>query len=207
MIVELRMLLLGGASVLATAAVFMPSEASACDAVSVLRNGIDAVDIVLRFSGDAAVQPFTTSNEFSDGDGIDTLTMSGGAVLTGAATTPAGEHRSRQSRPQAPASSTCSEGDDIVIISGGTIGTAADPLGIVLGAGADTFRMSGGTITGSVFGLGGGNTYAVSGGRSFSLFAGSQNDAVTISGTATFGCDAAIGPDFGRPEDGDDASP
>ena len=91
-------------------------------------------------------------------------------------------------------SSTCSDGDDVVTISGGTIGSTADPLGLSLGAGADTFGVSGGTITGSVFGLGGGNTYTVSGGTILgSLFAGSQNDAVTISGTANIRGDASIG--------------
>ena len=65
--------------------------------------------------------------------------------------------------------------------------------------------MSGGTISGSVFGLGGGNTYAVSGGTILgSLFAGSQNDVVTISGTANIRGDATIGPDSVGLEDGND---
>ena len=202
MIVGLRTLLVGVTSLLAAAAVFMPSEATACEAVSVVRNGIDAVDIVCA-TGDAAVQPFTTNNEFSDGSGIDTLTMSGGAVLANAAATPLVDGLANLT-PSADVIDMLG-GNDIVTISGGTIGTAADPIGIVLGAGADTFRMSGGTITGSVFGLGGGNSYAVSGGLiGGSLYAGSQNDVVVISGSANIQRDAVIGPDSVGLEDGND---
>ena len=129
--------------------------------------------------------------------------MSGGAVLTGAATTPAVSSGGNLD-PSAGVIDLL-DGDDVVTISGGTIGSTADPLGLVLGAGADTFGMSGGTITGSVFGLGGGNTYTVSGGTILgSLFAGSQNDVVTISGTANIRGDASIGPDSVGLEDGDD---
>ena len=59
-----------------------------------------------------------------------------------------------------------------------------------------------------MFGQGGGNTYNVSGGTIFgSIFAGSQNDTVIISGTAVIEGDAAIGPDAVGLEDGDDSSP
>ena len=55
--------------------------------------------------------------------------------------------------------------------------------------------MSGGTLYGSVFGQGGGNTYNVSGGTIFgSIFAGSQNDIVNISGTAVIVGDDALDP-------------
>ena len=188
---------------LAAAAAFMPPEAGACSAVTAVRNGIDVVDIVCT-PGDAAVAPFSTDNEFSDGSGIDTLTMSGGAILTNGAATPLVDGLANLT----PSDGVIDMlgGNDIVTISGGTIGSAADAIGIVLGAGADTFRMSGGTISGSVFGLGGGNTYAVSGGTILgSLFAGSQNDRVTISGTANIHGDTRIGPDSVGLEDGNDA--
>ena len=145
-----------------------------------------------------------TSDEFSDGSGIDTLTMSGGAVLATGRGHAAGGWRC-QSRPQAPASSTCSAAMTSSPYRAARSAAPRTPIGIVLGAGADTFRMSGGTITGSVFGLGGGNIYAVSGGTiDGSLFAGSQNDVVVISGTANIQRDAAIGPDSVGLEDGND---
>ncbi len=65
--------------------------------------------------------------------------------------------------------------------------------------------MTGGTLYGSLFGQGGGNSYDVSGGTiTGSIFAGSQNDTVGISGTAVIEGDAAIGPDAVGLEDGDD---
>lgn len=94
------------------------------------------------------------------------------------------------------------DGADDVQILGGTIGTTALPAVVDLGAGADVFEMSGGTVTGSVYGLGGGNTFDISGGTiGGSLFAGSENDTVTISGTANIETGA---PDAVGLEDGDD---
>src|SRR6185312_13967110 len=90
-------------------------------------------------------------------------------------------------------------------MSGGTV------FGIVSGEGsedapaADRFVISGGRITGSVFGLGGGNTFIVSGGTiGGSIFAGSQNDTVTISAAAIIRGDLTIGPDAVGLEDGND---
>ena len=100
------------------------------------------------------------------------------------------------------------DGNDTVVMRGGTVGSATRPTGIDLGAGADTLRMSGGTVFGSVFGMGGGNTYDIQGGTiSGSLFAGSQNDSVTISGTANIGVEPGVdgtGTDSVGLEDGDD---
>ena len=105
MIAKPRTLLLSGASVLAAAAAFMPPEAGACSAVTAVRNGIDVVDIVCT-PGDAAVAPFSTDNEFSDGSGIDTLTMSGGAILANGRRRP--WWMAWPISPRATASSTCS---------------------------------------------------------------------------------------------------
>ena len=199
-----RALQLCGASLPAIAAslLFSPSQANACTAFAKVRNDVQVVDIVCT-PGAPDVAPFLSSSGAITGNGNDTLTMSGGAVLTGAATTPAVSSGGNLD-PSAGVIDLL-DGDDVVTISGGTIGSTADPLGLVLGAGADTFGMSGGTITGSVFGLGGGNTYTVSGGTILgSLFAGSQNDVVTISGTANIRGDASIGPDSVGLEDGDD---
>ena len=187
---------------LVAAATLMPLEASACSAVTAVRNGVGVVDIVCS-PGDAPVAPFRASGGPAEGGGIDTLTMSGGSIVANGLATPTVNGVSNL----APSVGVIDMlgGNDIVNISGGTIGTAASPIGIVLGAGADTFNMSGGTISGSVFGLGGGNTYAVSGGTIVgSLFAGSQNDRVTISGTANILGDTRIGPDSVGLEDGND---
>ena len=55
------------------------------------------------------------------------------------------------------------DGNDFVDISGGTIGTAAAPVGLDLGAEADKFDMTGGSITGSIFGGDGNDDIEVSG--------------------------------------------
>ena len=201
MIANFRKLLPCATLMLATATVFLPSEASACSAVTAVRNGVRVVNIVCA-PGDAAVAPFQTTNP-TDGSGIDTLTMTGGSIVATGAATPRVDGVTNLD-PSAGVIDLLG-GNDIVTISGGTIGTAASPIGIVLGAGADTFNMSGGTISGSVFGLGGGNIYRVSGGTIVgSLFAGSQNDLVTISGSANILGDTTIGPDFVGLEDGND---
>ena len=94
------------------------------------------------------------------------------------------------------------DGADDVRILGGTIGTTAAPSDVDLGAGADLFEMTGGRVSGSVFGLGGGNTHDISGGTiNGALFAGSESDTVTISGTANI---AGGAPDSVGLEDGDD---
>lgn len=189
-------------------AVFEPAPAEACTATSAIRNGVDVVDIVCS-PGDPPVGPFFTSYTGSTGDGNDTLTIRGGSILQGfppPTVTASGP-------PLDPSTGFIEmlDGDDIVIITGGQIGTAENPISIalddVLGAadGADTFRMSGGTLSGSVFGLGGGNTYQVSGGNILgSIYAGSENDIVSISGTAHIVGNALIGPDAVGLEDGND---
>ena len=202
MIAKLRTLLLSGAFVLIAASAFIPLEASACSAVTAERNGVGVVDIVCS-PGDAAVAPFRASGGGTEGGGIDTLTMSGGSIVANGVATPTVNGVSNL-QPSVGVIDMLG-GNDIVSISGGSIGTAAAPIGVVLGAGADTFNMSGGTISWSVFGLGGGNTYTVSGGTiAGSLYAGSQNDRVTISGTANIHGDTRIGPDSVGLEDGND---
>ncbi|MER9136978.1 autotransporter [Mesorhizobium sp. M0830] len=100
-------------------------------------------------------------------------------------------------------------GNDTVNINGGTIGTTTTPGRVDLADGADIFNMTAGHITGSVFGEGGGNTYDVSGGRiDGSIFAGSQNDNVTVSGSASIGIDlgeSGNDTDSVGLEDGDDS--
>lgn len=98
------------------------------------------------------------------------------------------------------------EGNDTVDINGGTIGTTAAPGRVDLAEGADLFNMTAGHVIGSVFGEGGGNSFDVSGGRiDGSIFAGSQNDIVSISGNAILGIDPNVdGPDSVGLEDGND---
>jgi hypothetical protein len=206
--VSTRRLRVTWASLPIAAATFalVPSPSDACTATARVISDVQVMDVVCR-SGEPAVAPFATSvTGFAVGFGPDTLTMLDGQILTGAPSTP-GIVIGETATSLDPSAGVIDmlEGDDFVSISGGTIGTAADPIGIVLGAGADTFQMSGGTVTGSAFGLGGGNTYAVSGGViGGSIFAGSQNDIVVISGTASIQGDAAIGPDAVGLEDGND---
>jgi hypothetical protein len=159
-----RAAFLGHASglTIGTALIFMTPAANACEAVLMMRNGLQVVDIVC-LPGDPPVASFATSSSLSDGNGNDTLGMSGGAVLAnGALPTPlvGGEVNLDTSTGVIQMLG----GDDVVVISGGTIGTAAAPVDLSLGAGADTFRMSGGTIHGSVRGDAGGDAATVSGG-------------------------------------------
>jgi outer membrane autotransporter protein len=191
---------------IAAAFFLMPTHAEACSATSAIRNGVDVVDIVCN-AGDPAVEPFATSYAGSTGDGADTFTMTGGSILVGAPGTTLVDGSS----PLDPGVSVIDMGlgNDVVIISGGQIGTAADPIDIELDSGVglsrDTFRMSGGTLSGSVFGLGGGNFYDVSGGTILgSIFAGSQDDTVTISGSVHIHGDFAIGTDSVGLEAGND---
>jgi hypothetical protein len=198
-------------SAVAASLLFMPSRAEACSATSAVRNGVDVVDVVCQ-NGDLAVNPFATSNTASGGvvtgAGDDTLTMTGGSMLVRvdrAVPVDSG----RTNLKVLATFIDMGPGNDLVVISGGQIGTAADPVSIFLDSvggpiGVDTFRMSGGTITGSVFGLGGGNTYDVSGGTiGGTIFAGSQNDTVAISGSVHIG--AATGEvDSVGLEDGND---
>lgn len=90
----------------------------------------------------------------------DTVTISGNAIIEG------GDGFSVAVAVPVPSVAVeLDDGDDTLTMTGGTIGLESEPDDVDLGAGADTFRMSGGTITGS-------------------LYAGSENDNVTISGTA-----------------------
>ena len=91
------------------------------------------------------------------------------------------------------------DGNDFVDISGGTIGTAAAPVGLDLGAGADQFDMSGGSITGSIFGGDGDDDIEVSGnaiitgvpGFSAAIETGAGNNEVRILG-GTIGTDPTL---------------
>jgi hypothetical protein len=209
MIGKTRALHLGGASALAigAAAIFIPVKANgACVATrNIVGETTVSVNVVCAL-GDPVVAPFATSyNDIYLGNGADRLDMSGGNIqAVGGALTPAVAGTDFRLDPSIGIIEMLG-GDDFVNISGGTIGDATTTIGLSLGDGADTFVMSGGTITGSVFGLGGGNTYAVSGGLiQGSLFAGSENDTVTISGTANIQVDTSIGPDSVGLEDGND---
>ncbi|AMX97695.1 hypothetical protein A4R28_31265 (plasmid) [Mesorhizobium ciceri] len=124
-----------------------------------------------------------------DGEaGNDTITVSGNATIGG--------------------SIFGNDGNDTVNIDGGTVGTTISPGIVDLAGGADIFNMTAGHVTGSVFGEGGGNTYTVSGGTvDGSIYAGSQDDSVSISGNASVGIDpgeGGEGTDSVGLEDGDD---
>ncbi|MHA6686777.1 beta strand repeat-containing protein [Mesorhizobium sp. A556] len=207
MVGRIRVLHMGSASALAIGAVIVlaPMEARACTATTTENAG---VNIVCR-DGDQTVQPFATSfgngdgTQFYDGNGNDILTITGGSILATGQDTPV----VNETYNLDPSTGVIEmgAGNNIVDISGGTIGSAATPIGIVLGVGANTFDMRGGALSGSVFGFPGGNSYAVSGGTiGGSIFAGGSNDTVTVSGNANIQGDAAIGPDSVGLEDGDD---
>lgn len=205
MVGRTRVLYLGSASALAIGAsvIFMPVQASACTATSA---GANAVDIICA-AGDDPVNPFLTSYNsdglpISDGSGADSLVMTGGAIVsTTGLTTP--EVDGAYNLDASTGTIELLGGVDMVDISGtATIGGVGDPIQLILGAGADTFNMTGGTITGFVIGQGGGNIYTMSGGTIVgSIFAGSENDNVTISGDADI---QAGGGDAVGLEDGDD---
>lgn len=209
--VKLASLLLPASS---AALMLMPAAAEACSATSAVRNGDQVVDIVCA-PGDVSVFPFATSYTVgsgpgSTGNGDDTLTMSGGSVLNNSDGSTLVDGGPEELDPSGGPFIDMGGGNDLVVISGGQIGTAASPVSIFLDnvtdpLGVDTFRMSGGLVSGSVFGLGGGNTYEVSGGTILgSIFAGSQDDTVVISGPAHIQGDPSIGPDAVGLEDGDD---
>jgi len=206
MIGKTRALRLGGASMLAIAAAsaLAPSQAySACVAVS--PGGIPSeVDIVCG-PGDPDVAPFTTAYSGYNGNGVDTLTMTGGFITDGAEGGPPQVIGSDFFLTPSDGIVEMLGGSDVVTISGGTIGTTASPIGISLGVGADFFDMSGGTISGSVFGLDGGDTFDISGGTiERSLFTSSGDDIVNISGTAVILTATDIGTDAVGLEDGND---
>lgn len=196
------------------AAIFMPQDAFAsCSATPTLNGGV-VVSVALTCLPGDETAPFATSfgpwtiNDVPvsyDGNGADTIAMTGGIISsTSGFQTPFFADNPIFLLDPSTGVIEMLGGDDVFNMSGGTIGSATDVIGLSLGAGADQFQMSGGSISGSVFGLGGGNTYILSGGTiGGSLFAGSQNDTVTISGTAVI---QGIGadPDAVGLEDGDD---
>lgn len=207
MTVGMRSLQLGGVSALALASAILAGTspaAAVCTAASIAGPAVS----VTCSAGGPATGSFQTSygDGFYDGNGPDVFTMTGGQIVETGAPTPIVD--GDPLLPLDPSTGVIDllGGNNVVNISGGTIGTAAAPLGIVMAAlDPDSFTMSGGTITGGVFGLGGGNTYTVSGGTiAGGLFAGSQNDNVTVSGTALIQANPAIGTDAIGLEDGDD---
>ena len=210
MIGKIRAVRLASVSALAVgAAVFiMPAQALACTAVAQGPvGGVTSVDITCS-AVTPTVLPFTTRYEDGDGErydgnGNDTLTMTGGAISSAGLATPVvTEGLSTYNLDESTGTVELLGGDDVVNISGGTIGTLGDFINLELGAGADSFTMSGGTIFGSVLGQGGGNTFDISGGTiNGAVFAGSEDDTVTISGTANI---TAGDPDSVGLEDGDD---
>jgi len=216
---------LGSASALAigAAALLVPVEALAdCTAAA---SGTNAVTVICT-PGMIDVAPFATSytdTTSSDGSGADIINISGGNILnTGLQTPLVGSVFLDPS----PGFISTLGGNDQFIMTGGQVGAAGDEIGVDLGDGFNTFDFSGGTlngdvfgaglqqdnmfvsgglITGSLFGLGGGNQYQISGGTiQGSIFAGSQNDLVVVSGTAVIGFDAGVGLDSVGLEDGDD---
>ena len=104
-----------------------------------------------------------------NGNGNDSLVMTGGNVLASIPSGFSGVIVDNITDPplflNLPISNNIEmlDGNDFVDISGGTIGTAAAPVGLDLGAEADQFDMTGGSITGSVFGGDGNDDIEVSG--------------------------------------------
>ncbi len=150
------------------------------------------------------IQGGTIATYVNLGAGNDAIVVSGGASIGGDILGDSGDDTITIDGGNVAGYVSGNDGNDTVIMLGGAIGVAAAPTGIDLGAGADTLRMSGGTVFGPVYGMGGGNTFEISGGTiDGSLFAGSQNDTVTVSGTARIGV-AGSGQDAVGLEDGDD---
>src|SRR5262249_25938407 len=119
-------------SAVAASLLFMPSGAEACSATSAIRDGVNVVDIVCR-TGDVAVNPFATSytpaaGVGSTGAGNDTLTMTGGSILVRVdqATFVDGGPTNLDVQTNFI---DMGPGNDLFVISGGEIGTAADPVG------------------------------------------------------------------------------
>lgn len=206
---------LAGVSALAIgmAMILLPGEAQACTANPVVVGGVATSVAVGCQAGDTA-SPFATSfgpwvidglPYTYDGNGADTVTISGGTIAsTGGFLPPFYPPDPTQRLDPSDGFIELLGGDDVFTMTGGTIGGAGDIISISLGAGADRFTMTAGSISGSVFGLGGGNVFSVSGGTIGGvIFAGSQNDSVTISGTANIQGNGAD-PDAIGLEDGDD---
>lgn len=210
-----RVLQFSGVSALALLACFAvdATPAAACSATPIFTGGV-VTSVTVNCAAGNTASPFATSfsdwlidsAQYSyDGNGADTFTMSGGTIAsTGGFNTPLYLNDPLYGLDPSTGFIEMLGGDDTVVISGGTIGSATDVISLSLGAGADLFRMSGGSLSGSVFGLGGGNRYEVSGGTiGGSIFAGSQDDVVIISGSALVqGTNAD--PDAVGLEDGND---
>ena len=195
---------LGGASVLAivAASVLMPSEARACQATSGTDQNGDPIVSIACDPDDPPVAPFTTRYVnasgilISTGNGNDALTMTGGAIVDGAAGTPGVDIDTSDVLDASDGIVDMLGGNDIVIISAGQIGSPQVPVSLSLGDGTDTFNMSGGTLNGSVFGGAGDDDIEVSGnaiitgvpGFSAAIETGAGNNEVRILG-GTIGTD------------------
>lgn len=149
------------------------------------------------------VQGGAIDDYIDGGAGNDSISVTGGASVGGDILGEAGDDTVTVDGGSVAGYVSTADGNDQVFMRGGAIGSVGRPTGVVMGDGADTFTMSGGTVYGSILGQGGGNVYQVSGGTIVgSLFAGSQDDSVTISGTADIR--AASGADSIGLEDGND---
>jgi len=132
----------------------------------------------------------------STGNGNDALTMTGGAIVDGAAGTPGVDIDTSDFLDPSDGIVEMLGGNDIVIISGGQIGSPQVPVSLSLGDGTDTFNMSGGRLDGSVFGGAGDDDIEVSGnavitgvpGFSAAIETGAGNNEVRILG-GTIGTD------------------
>lgn len=196
---------MGGASALAIGAVFIlaPASALACTAIGQPEGAVESVAITCS-DFTPVVQPFTTRYEDGDGErysgnGADSLTMTGGSIVsTGLATPEVTEGLTTYNLDPSGGVVQMLGGIDTVDISGGTIGATGAPINLDLGDGADIFAMSGGTINGTVFGGEGDDDIEVSGnaiitgvpGISAAIETGNGNNDVRILG-GTIGSDPA----------------
>ena len=203
MIGKSRAFQLGGASVLTimAASTLAPSLAHAtCLALPSTVNGIDVVNIGCQ-AGAPPVSPFATSYSsssipISDGNGNDTLTITGGVIVDGAAGTPGVDIDTFDVLDASVGTVQMLGGNDTVNIQGGQLGTPEAPVTLSLGDGSDTFDMSGGTLNGSIFGGTGDEDIEVSGtaiitgvpGTSAAIETGPGNSEVRILG-GTIGTD------------------
>jgi hypothetical protein len=173
---------------------------------------------------DGSGPPFLTPINY-DGAGDDVFNMADGRILNDPLLDPPVLVLDNQSPPEyvdiqgeldtSTGFIELLNGNDTVNMTGGELGTELDPVSIALGDqatsglgnDADVFNQSGGTVWGGVFGLGGGNTYNLSGDAVINgqLFAGSQDDTVNISGDAIIrGVNGFSDPTAVGLEDGDD---